>query len=139
MKIEIIRIPKNKEKTDIDLTFIDTDTKEIVGHCNYSVLDKKGLIYDTYLYPNYRNKKIMSTYINDILCDIKCMGADKVRLHTLSNEAYSIWERFGFKQYDRKGNMEIDISNKECDCICNLHSFSNEIDIRKIVEQLYKQ
>ena len=139
MKIEVIRIPKNKEKTDIDLTFVDVDVKEVVGHCNYSVSDKEGLIYDTYFYPDYRNKKIMSTYINNILCDIKCMGADKVMLHTLSDEAYAIWERFGFKQYDKKGNMQIDISDKECKCICNLHRFINEIDTKKLIEQIYKQ
>ena len=139
MKIEVIRIPKNKEKSDIDLIFVDDDIKEVVGHCNYSVSDKEGLIYDTYLYPDYRKKKIMSIYINNILCDMKCMGADKVRLHTLSDEAYAIWDRLGFKQYDKKGNMEIDISNKKCDCICNLHSFTNEIYTKKLIEQLYKQ
>ena len=138
MKIEVIKIPKNKEKTDIDLVFVDDDSKEVVGHCNYLITNKEGKIYDTYLYPNYRGKKIMSMYINDILCDMKCMGALKVKLDTLSDEARIIWEKFGFIQINEKGNMEIDISNMECKCLSTLYSFTNELDINKLIECTYK-
>lgn len=138
MKIEVIKIPKNKEKTDIDLVFIDDDVKEVVGHCNYSIKNKIGEIYDTYIYPNYRRKKIMSTYINDILCDMKCMGANKIKLYTLLNEERMIWEKFGFIQINEKGIMEIDVSNKECKCLTILYSFTNEVDMNKLIECAYK-
>lgn len=139
MKIEAIKIPRNKEKTDIDLTFVDDDTKEIVGHCNYSIDNNIGNIYDTYIYPDYRGKKIMKTYINDILCDMKCMGINKVKLSTLSDEARIIWERFGFNPVDNKGNMEIDIFNKNCKCLCGIHSFIDEVDTKKLIEYRYIQ
>lgn len=142
MKIEILKIYKNKEKTDIDIMFIDDDKKEIAGHCNYSITENngnnEGLIYDTYLYPEYRRKKIMTTYINDILCDMKCMGANKVKLNASSNEACMVWEKFGFIRIDKKGNMEIDLSNKICKCLSTLHSFTNETNINKLIENTYK-
>ncbi len=138
MKIEILKIYKNKEKMDIDLVFIDDDVKEIVGHCNYLVENNEGLIYDTYLFPDYRRKGIMTTHINDILCDMKCMGAFKVKLHTLSNDACEIWKRFGFTETNEKRGMEIDVSNMDCKCLSTLHSFTNEIDINKIIENTYK-
>ncbi len=139
MKIEVLKIYKNKEKTDIDLVFINNETKEIVGHCNYSVENKEGLIYDTYLFPDYRRKGILSTYINDILCDIKCMGATKVKINTLSDEVSKIWEKFGFIKLDKKRNLEIDISNKKCKCLSSLHSFTNEMDINEIIKFAYKE
>ncbi len=138
MKIKVIKIPENKEKTYIDLVFIDDDIKEIAGHCKYSIKNKIGEISDAYLYPNYRKKKIMSTYIDNILCDMKCMGAKKIRLFTLLDEERIIWEKFGFHQIDEKGNMEIDLSNKECKCLSTLHSFINELDISKLIENTYK-
>ncbi len=139
MKIKVIKIPKNKEKTDIDLVFIDDDIKEIIGHCKYSVKDKVGEISEAYLYPNYRRKKILSTYINDVLCDMKCMGVNKVKLYTLLDEERTIWEKFGFIQTNKKGNMEIDVSNKNCKCLNTLHSFIDELDISKLIENIYKQ
>ena len=140
MKIEVLKTYKNKEKTDIDLVFIDDDIKEVVGHCkySYSIKNKTGEISDTYLYPDYRRKKIMSTYINDILCDMKCMGANKVKLSALLDEERMIWEKLGFKQINEEGKMEIDVSDKECKCSSILHSFVNEIDINKLTECAYK-
>lgn len=138
MKIEIIKVPKNKEKTNIDLVFIDDDVKEVVGHCIYSIKNKIGEIYDVYLYPDYRRKKIMKTYINDILCDMKCMGANKIKLYALLEEERIIWEKFGFKRINEKGNMEIDVSNKNCNCLSVLHNFTNEVDINKLIENNYK-
>lgn len=138
MKIEVIKIPRNKEKTDTDLVFVDDDNKEIVGHCNYSINNNIGNIYDTYIYPDYRGQKIMKKYIDDILCDMKCMGVTTVKLSTLSDEGRIVWERFGFNPVDKKGNMEIDISKKECSCLCSVHSFMNEIDIKKLTEYYYK-
>ncbi len=132
MKIEVLKIYKNKDKTDTDLVFIDKDVKEIVGHCNYSVINKEGLIYDTYLFPKYRNKGIMKLYINDILCDMKCMGALKVKLNTSSNEICKIWKTFGFNKINENRSMEIDISNKKCKCLSNLHTFLNEIDMNTL-------
>ena len=138
MKIEALKIHENKEKTDVDLMFIDDDVKEIVGHCKYSIKNKVGEISDAYLYPDYRRKKIMSTYIDDILCDMKCMGVNKIKLFTLLDEERMIWEKFGFHQIDERGNMEIDVSNKNCKCLSTLHSFVNELDINKLIENKYK-
>lgn len=139
MKIEVIKIPRNKEKTDADLVFVDDDNKEIVGHCNYSINNNIGNIYDTYIYPDYRGQKIMKKYIDDILCDMKCMGVTTVKLSTLSDEGRIIWKKLGFKHTDKKGNMEINVSNRKCNCLCGIHSFTDEIDIKKVFEYVYKQ
>ncbi len=139
MNIKVIKIPINTKKTDIDLVFVDDENKEVAGHCNYSVDNKIGNIYDTYIYPDYRRNKIMKTYIENILCDMKCMGVNKVKLSTLSDEARTVWEHLGFNHIDKKGNMELDVSNKKCNCLCGVHNFANEIDIKELLEYVYKQ
>lgn len=135
MNIKMLQFVKDNNRT-IDIVFIDDDTKEIAGHCNYYVSYKIGYIYDTYLFPEYRNKKIMKSHINDILCDMKLMGAEKVLLSTLSDEVTMVWEKLGFKKIN-KNNMEMDIKHKE---YANTNKFENPEDYEKITEllELYK-
>ncbi len=139
MDIKVIKIPKNIEKIDIDLVFVDDENKEIAGHCIYNVLGDIGTIYGVYLYPNYRNKRIMSSHINNILCDMKCMGATTVKLYAISDELQTIWEKLGFRKVDGDGNMEIDVSNMECNCLCGVNNFIDELDIKELLEYVYKQ
>ena len=60
MNIKLFRLSKDNN-CNIDIIFIDDDTKEIAGHCNYYVTYNIGYIYDTYIFPDYRNKKILIT------------------------------------------------------------------------------
>lgn len=129
MNIKLFRLSKDNNR-NIDIVFIDDDTKEIAGHCNYYVSYKIGYIYDTYLFPGYRNKKIMKSHINDIICDMKLMGAEKVLLSTLSDEVTMVWGKLGFKKTNRN-NMEMDIKNKE---YINTNKFENPEDYENIVE-----
>lgn len=136
MNIKLFRLFKEHNR-NIDVVFIDDDTKEIAGHCNYYVSYNIGHIHDTYLFPGYRNRKILKSHINDILCDMKLMGAEKVLLSTLSDEATMTWGKLGFKKTD-KNNMEMDIKNKE---YTNTSKFVNPEDYENIAElsELYNK
>ncbi len=136
MNIKLFRLSK-EHNHDIDIVFIDDDTKEIAGHCKYFIDNNIGHIYDTYIFPDYRNKKILKSHINTILHDIKQMGAEKVLLSTLSDEATMVWEKLGFMKTE-KNNMEIDIKHKTFDH--NTSRFENPADYENIAKlsELYE-
>ena len=131
MNIKLFRLSKEYDH-NVDIVFIDDDTKEIAGHCKYYINDSIGYIYDTYLFPEYRNKKILKSHINTILHDIKQSGAEKVLLSTLNDEAIVIWEKLGFKKIN-KNNMEMNIKDKAFEHN-NTSKFENRGDYKNIEE-----
>lgn len=113
-----ISIKKSKEDNTVDFSFIDTSNNDVVGHLKYDIngKEKTAFIHDTYLFPEYREKGILKNFIDDILCDIKCQGADTATLHILTDEAKDAWKKLGFIELEKKGDMGIDLFTKKCRC-----------------------
>lgn len=91
---------------DVTITIIDKDTKEKAGQLRYHVIDSEVEIFDTYLFLEYRRKKIMSSLFKKITSELKMSGATKIKLRYFDEDARMAWESMGFRQIDEKGNME---------------------------------
>lgn len=91
---------------DITITIIDKDTKEKAGQFRYHVIDSDVEIFDTYLFPDYRDNKIMSSLLKKIIPELKISGIKKIKLRASNDVARIAWESMGFRQVDEKGNME---------------------------------
>ena len=92
---------------DVTITIIDKDTEEKAGQFRYHFNDTDVEIFDTYLFPEYRRKKIMSSLFKKIVSHLKLSGASKIRLKHFDDDARLAWERMGFKVIDEKGHMEL--------------------------------
>lgn len=133
IKLARIQLPENK----VHLSFLDDDNRNTVGYCEYDVSGNKGHISYTRIFGDYRNKKIMENTIGDILCDMKCMGANKVTLDPMNSEARNIWEKLGFKKTIDDQTMYTDISDKNCNCTCKISEFKNEIKLDSLLPFKY--
>ncbi len=91
---------------DVTISIIDKDTNQKVGQLRYHAKDSEVEIFDTYLFPEYRGKKIMSSLFKKITSELKISGITKIRLRTLDEYARMAWESMGFRHVDEKGNME---------------------------------
>ncbi len=94
---------------DVTVTILDKNMQEKAGQFRYIVKDTAIEVFDTYLFPEYRRKKIMSSLIKKIIPELKASGISKVRLKYFDEDARIAWERIGFKQIDKNGNMELHI------------------------------
>jgi hypothetical protein len=92
---------------DVIITIIDKDTKEKAGQLRYIAIDSEAEIFDTYLFPEYRGKKIMSSVFKKITSELKISGVTKIKLKYFDDIARMAWESMGFVQVDEKGNMEL--------------------------------
>ena len=92
---------------DVVITIIDKDTKEKAGQLRYRTIDSDVEIFDTYLFPEYRRKRIMSSLLKKITSGLKISGIKKIRLRRFDEDAHMAWESMGFRQTDEKGNMEL--------------------------------
>lgn len=92
---------------DVTITIIDKETKEKAGQFRYHVMDSEAEIFDTYLFPEYRRKKIMSGLFRKIISEFNLSGVSKIKLRVLDEVARMAWENMGFRQIDDKGNMEL--------------------------------
>jgi GNAT superfamily N-acetyltransferase len=92
---------------DVTIIIIDKDTKEKAGQLRYHAIDSEAEIFDTYLFPEYRRKRIMSSLIKKIISELKISGITKIRLRPFYEDARMAWESMGFRQIDEKGNMEL--------------------------------
>jgi GNAT superfamily N-acetyltransferase len=92
---------------DVVITIIDKDTKEKAGQLRYHIIDSDVEIFDTYLFPEYRRRKIMSSMLKKITSELKMSGIKKIKLRHLNEDARMAWESMGFRQVDEKGNMEL--------------------------------
>ena len=92
---------------DVTITIIDKDIKEKAGQLRYIVIDSEAEIFDTYLFLEYRRKKIMSSLFKKITSELKISGVTKIKLRYFDEDARMAWESMGFRQVDEKGNMEL--------------------------------
>lgn len=91
------------------ITIIDKETDEKAGQLRYIIRDSEAEIFDTYVFPEYRNKKIMSDLLRKIKPELKVSGISKVSLKYFDDGARTAWEKMGFRQIDGKNRMELDI------------------------------
>ena len=91
---------------DVIITIIDKDTNQKAGQLRYNIIDSDVEIFDTYLFPEYRRKRIMSNLFKKITSELKISGVKKIRLKPLDEDGRMAWESMGFIQVDEKGNME---------------------------------
>ncbi len=94
----VLKSMQTENPNFVELLFLDTDTQESLGKITYNINEKDAHINYTYLKPEYRRMGILKKSINSILCDMKCKGANKVFLHTISDEAREAWSKLGFKE-----------------------------------------
>ncbi len=92
---------------DTTVTIIDKDKQEKAGQIRYIIKDKEAEIFDTYMFPEYRRKKIISSLFRETIQELRVRGVSKVRLSYLNEDARIVWEKMGFKQTDREGQMEL--------------------------------
>ena len=92
---------------DVIITIIDKDTNQKAGQLRYHIIDSDVEIFDTYLFPEYRRKRIMSSLLKKITSELKISGVTKIRLKPFDEGARMAWESMGFVQVDEKGNMEL--------------------------------
>lgn len=129
-----IELPEN----NVILIIFDKDKKDNIGHITYSVSDEIGDIGRADIYGKYQGKGIFKSYIYEVLCDLKCMGAKRILLDAENEEAQQTWEHIGFKETGNGRQLEIKIpSNKNCNCICKKEKFKNEIIADSILHFKY--
>lgn len=92
---------------DVVITIIDKNTNQKAGQLRYNVIDSEVEIFDTYLFPEYRRKRIMSNLLKKITSELKISGITKIRLRYFNEDARLAWENMGFRQIDDNGNMEL--------------------------------
>ena len=92
---------------DVTITIIDKETEEKAGQLRYHIKDSEVEIFDTYLFPQYRRKNIMSSLLKKLTSELKVSGTSKIRLKHFDDDARIAWERMGFKLVDDKGHMEL--------------------------------
>lgn len=97
---------------DVTITIIDKDTEEKAGQLRYHIKDSIAEIFDTYLFPEYREKKIMSSLLKKLTLQLKISGTSKIRLKHSDEDARIAWEKMGFRLIDDKGHMELCLEDK---------------------------
>jgi GNAT superfamily N-acetyltransferase len=94
-------------ENDVIIDIIDEDTKEKAGQLRYNIINSETEIFDTYVFPEYRRKKIMTNLVKKIIPELKMLGVTKIKLRYLNDTAREAWESMGFIKVDDKGNMEL--------------------------------
>lgn len=94
---------------DITITIIDKNTEQKAGQLRYHIKDEEAEIFDTYLFPEYRRQRIMSSLFKKMTSELKVYGVSKVRLKSSDEGARMAWESMGFRQIGEKGHMEFDL------------------------------
>lgn len=93
----------------VAVTIIDKETEEQAGQLRYIIKDSEVEMFDTYMFPEYRRRKIMSNLIRRITPELKVAGISKISLKYFDEGARIAWEKMGFKHIDGKNRMELDI------------------------------
>jgi GNAT superfamily N-acetyltransferase len=92
---------------DVTITLVDKDVQEKAGQLRYAIKDTHAEIFDTYLFPDHRRKKIMSDLLKKIIPGLKATGVSTVKLKYFDDDARKAWERMGFRHVDKEGHMEL--------------------------------
>ena len=91
-----ISLSKRTENNIHIIDFIHLGDK--IGQLVYEITDNKAIIHDTFMYPDYRNKKILKTYLPTIISGIKLHRVTSIGLSVLSEEAKISWIHLGFTE-----------------------------------------
>lgn len=94
---------------DTTITIIDKDMGEKLGQLRYIIRDSEVEIFDTYLFPEYRRKKMMSGVLKKIKQELKASGISKISLKYFDDDARKAWEKMGFVQVGEGRSMELDL------------------------------
>ncbi len=94
---------------DTTITIIDKDMGEKLGQLRYITRDREVEIFDTYLFPEHRRKKMMSGVLRKIIPELKVSGISKISLKYFDDGARIAWEKMGFVQVGKSGRMELDL------------------------------
>ena len=95
---------------DVTITMVDNSKQEKAGQLRYIIKGSEAEIFDTFVFPEYRRKKMMSSLVKKMIPELKVSGISKVKLKYYNDEARAAWESVGFKKADKEGHMELNIS-----------------------------
>lgn len=95
---------------DVTITMVDNNKQEKAGQLRYIVKGSEAEIFDTFVFPEYRRKKMMSSLVKKMIPELKVSGISKVKLKYLNEEARAAWESVGFRKSDKDGHLELNIS-----------------------------
>lgn len=99
-------IPLENVLLDTTITIVDKESGEKFGQLRYITRDTETEIFDTYMFPEYRRKKMMSNMIAKIIPELKLSGISKISLKYFDDSARKAWEKMGFVQAGN-GRMEL--------------------------------
>jgi len=94
---------------DVTVTLIDNNVQEKAGQLRYIIRGSDAEIFDTYLFPEYRRKKMMSSLLKKMIPELKLSGISKVKLKYFDEDARKAWEKMGFQHTGKQGHMELHI------------------------------
>jgi GNAT superfamily N-acetyltransferase len=92
---------------DTTITIIDKESGEKFGQLRYIVRDSEAEIFDTYMFPEYRRQKMMSSLLRKIIPELKVSGVSKISLKYFDDSARISWEKMGFVQSGKNDRMEL--------------------------------
>lgn len=92
---------------DVTITIIDINTNQKAGQLRYNIIDSEVEIFDTYLFPEYRGKRIMGSLLKKVTSELKISGVTKIVLRTFNEDARIAWKSMGFRQVGDNGDMEL--------------------------------
>jgi GNAT superfamily N-acetyltransferase len=99
----------NNVLIDTTVAMIDKDTGEKLGQLRYITRGSEADLFDAYVFPEYRGKKVMSNLLRKILPGLKVSGISVVSLKYFNDDARMAWEKMGFVQSNKSGRMELDL------------------------------
>ncbi len=99
---------------DTTVIMVDKDTGEKLGQLRYITRRSnedisEAEIFDTYLFPEHRRKRLVSNLLKKIIPELKVSGVSKISLKYFDDGARIAWEKMGFVQNEKSGRMELDL------------------------------
>jgi Acetyltransferase (GNAT) family len=94
---------------DTTITIVDKDIGEKLGQLRYITRDSEVEIFDAYIFPEHRRKKMMSGILKKIVPELKVSGISKISLKYFNDDACIAWEKMGFVKVGENGRMELDL------------------------------
>lgn len=94
---------------DTTVAMVDKDTGEKLGQLRYITRGSEADLFDAYVFPEHRRKKVMSNLLRKILPGLKVSGVSRISLKYFNDDARMAWEKMGFVQSNKSGRMELDL------------------------------
>lgn len=95
---------------DVTITIVDNNIQKKAGQFRYIINGSEAEIFDTYMFPEYRRKKVISNIFQKTVAKLKASGVSKVKLQYLNDDARIAWEKIGFRHTGKDNYMEFFIS-----------------------------